>query len=314
VVEAESATTLSVSFPARVEEVLFEEGQSVAKGQVLVRFDTEKRSLRVKQSQAAVDASKAALENARTELERVRSLEATGATTPQLVDRAENAHRQAAAAFQDAVAARGLARRELSDATLKSPMEGVVDRRDVEPGETVTPGHPLAVIQGGEALEVLTHVTEKDVNFLRLGGSASVSASAARGRTYHAQITTIGVAADPRTGNFAVRLRIDSEGEGLLRPGMTTRVRLQGEGIPDAIVVPEDAVVDRDRQRVVFLAVDGHAVQVVPVIGLTSSELVHVVDGLEVGDELIVDGLVPIVDGSKIEIRGAEPSGEETQP
>ncbi len=313
VVEAESATTLSVGFPGRVEEVSFEEGQRVEVGETLIRFETDKRSLRVKQSQAAVDAAKAALDNARAELTRLRGLKGSGASTASALDNAESVHRQAAAGYQDALAARGLARRELSDGLLKSPVSGIVERRAVEAGEMVAPGQPLGVIQAVDALEVLSHVTEKDVNSLRVGDAATVTASAVRGRTYEARITSLGIAADPRTGNFSVRLLVDAEGngDGLLRPGMTTRVELHAQGVPDAIIVPEDAVVDRDRRRVIFVAVDGRAVQVLPVVGLTSSDAVQIVHGLAVGDQLIVSGLGPVVDGTQIEVvevlEGEEP-------
>ena len=90
--------------------------------------------------------------------------------------------------------------------------------------------------------------------------------------------------------------------EGLLRPGMTARVSLQGLQYQDAILIPDSALVDRKRSRVAYKVVEGKAVRVEPVVALSTVDLVHVLSGLQAGDKLIVEGAVNIIDGTPVQV------------
>jgi membrane fusion protein (multidrug efflux system) len=83
---------------------------------------------------------------------------------------------------------------------------------------------------------------------------------------------------------------------------MTARVSLQGLQYQNAILIPDSALVDRNRRRVAYKVVEGKAVQVEPVVALTSVDLVHVLSGLQSGDQLIVEGLANIVDGTPVKV------------
>jgi len=150
-------------------------------------------------------------------------------------------------------------------------------------------------------VRVITYVTEKDINHLSLGSEAMVTTPAVPGRSYTARIESLGTKADPDTGSFSVKLTI-SNSEGLLRPGMTARVSLQGLKYQDAILIPDKALVDRNRRRVAYKVVEGKAMQVEPVVALSTIDLVHVLSGLQAGDQLIVGGVENIVDGTPVKV------------
>jgi membrane fusion protein (multidrug efflux system) len=114
-------------------------------------------------------------------------------------------------------------------------------------------------------------------------------------------IESVGIKADPGTGNFTVKLTIQNK-DGLLRDGMTATAELQGIEYPEALLVPESAVVDRNRHRVVYKVVDNRAVEVQPVFRASMREHIPVLDGLESGDILIVSGMENVIDGAEIEI------------
>jgi len=140
-----------------------------------------------------------------------------------------------------------------------------------------------------------------EINNLRIGGKVQVSLPGVRGRTYAAHIESVGARSEPDTGNFKVKVTLPND-EGLLRPGMTARVELAGIEFNNMILIPENALVDRNRKRVVFKVVEDRAVQVVPVISIASGDLVPVIEGLNKEDRLIVSGLANVTDGSPIKI------------
>ena len=90
------------------------------------------------------------------------------------------------------------------------------------------------------------------------------------------------------------------EASDLLRPGMTASVLLQGVRVPGALMLPEAALLDRDRQRVVFVFDGGRARQVVPQLAAGFSNRLQVISGLEAGDEVIVAGHRALLDGTAV--------------
>ena len=173
----------------------------------------------------------------------------------------------------------------------------------MEPGETVLAGDALARVQAAGSVRVVTFVTEKDINALRVGSPALVTTPGVRGREYSARVDQVGFKADARTGNFPVKLALPNE-DGLLRDGMTARVVLQGLAYEDALLVPRAALVDRDRRRVIFKAVGGRAVEVEPILAADIGDDLPVLDGLVAGDVVIVEGLDTVSDGARISVAG----------
>ncbi|MCP3866881.1 MAG: efflux RND transporter periplasmic adaptor subunit [Gammaproteobacteria bacterium] len=304
VVEATEDVAVSVDFSGTVTKVYFKETQRVSQGELLVELDNTKQGLRVDRARSGAEATKAALEEARRTLSRRRNLEAKAAVSKELLESSEIAVRQAAATYEDALAGLALAERELAESRVLSPVDGLVEKRAVEPGETVLPGHELARIQAVDVVRILTFVSERDVNFLRSGTVALVTSPGVPGRSFEAMIESIGVQADPRTGNFSIKLTLPNA-DGLLRPGMTARVQFQGFREQGRLLIPEKALVDRNRRKVVYLALAGKAREVEPVLRATTGDRLPVIDGLSPGDQLIVSGLEYLIDGSPIEITGS---------
>ena len=301
VIEAAKEIVITVDFSERVQKVYFEEGDRIKAGQLLIELDKRKQELRLAGFKTSLKEAKATLINAQTNLKRQEKLYAKRNIALSKLEEAQLALKSARARHEEALAAVLLAERELADRRITSPAAGQVVKRSVEPGETVGAGAPLIVIQVVDAVRVITYVTEKEINHLRLGSEARVTTPGVKGRTYTARIESLGTKADPDTGNFYVKLAIPNI-EGLLRPGMTARVSLPGLQYQDAILIPDSALVDRNRRRVAYKVVEGKAVQVEPVVELSTVDLVHVLSGLQAGDQLIVDGIANIVDGTPVKV------------
>ncbi|MEN8130146.1 MAG: efflux RND transporter periplasmic adaptor subunit [Pseudomonadota bacterium] len=146
IIKAAENVDISVDFSAQVKEVGFHEGQEVKQGQALIVLDSRKRALRLEQAQTTVNDAKAALDEARHNLERRRDLAKSGVLSQELLETAEVAMRRAAAQYEDTLAGLRLAKRELAETELSSPVSGLVERRLIDPGETVHPGQVLATV------------------------------------------------------------------------------------------------------------------------------------------------------------------------
>jgi RND family efflux transporter MFP subunit len=189
----------------------------------------------------------------------------------------------------------------VEESLVLSPASGIIDRRSVEPGETVMPGQLLGSVQAVDRVRVRVHVGEREVNDLRVGADAEVRSPGVRGRIYQAKVEAVGIKADAETGNFPVKLTLPNE-DGLLRPGMTARVRLWGLTNAHALLIPDDALVDRRRRRVVYVVRDGRAVEVEPLLRASVGERIPVLEGLKAGARLVVEGMEQLVEGSPVEV------------
>ena len=301
VIDAAQEIVITVDFSERVNKVHFEEGDRIKADQLLIELDGKKQQLRLARFRTTLKETKANLTNAQTTLKRQEALYAKRNIALSKLEESQLVLKTARARHEEALAAVRLAERELADRRITSPAGGQVVKRSVEPGETVNPGNPLVIIQVVDAVRVITYVTEKDINHLSKGNEATVTTPGVSGRAYTARIESLGSKADPDTGNFSVKLTIPNS-DGMLRPGMTARVNLQGLTYQDAILIPERALVDRNRRRVAYKVEDGKAVQVEPIIALTTVDQAHVLSGLQAGDRLIVNGLKNIVAGTPVKV------------
>ena len=300
-IEAAQEIVITVDFSERVKAVHVEEGQRVEAGQVLIELDRKKQELLLAQFRTARKQAQATLTNAKTSLKRQKTLYAKRNIPLSKLEEAQLALKTARARYEEAQAAVQLGQRDLADRRITSPAGGQIVKRSVEPGETVSPGVPLLGIQVVDAVRVITYVTEKEINHLSLGGEAKVTTPGVQGRTYSARIESIGTSADPDTGSFSVKLTIPNT-DGLLRPGMTARVNLTGRQYEDAILIPDSALVDLNRRRVAFKVIADKAVMVEPAVALSTIDRVRVISGLQAGDQLIVDGVANIVDGTPVRV------------
>ena len=203
----------------RVVDSRLVEGRTVAAGDLLVRIDDTDLQIQLKQSQAEktdleqvrahLDAqlgpARHHLATAQTDLERYRSLSASGTATPQRLDQAENAfqdaQRQVTAlqaqisttdALLDAARQRvDLAQSQIGKVEIKAPIAGVILVKAIEPGEFASPGKPVAVLVDLRSLELKVFVPEAEIGKLKLGDEARVKISAYPSRSYDARVSRV---------------------------------------------------------------------------------------------------------------------------
>lgn len=317
----------------------------VTRGQVLAKLDTSKLEAEALQSRALLQVAEAALVEAEAsvveaeaELARLTALgKASGGRLPsqQELDaaRATLARAKAGVASSEAQIEQARAKLEfdatnLERAEIRSPIDGVVLTRDVEPGQTIASSFQAPkLFQLAEDLaqmELEVDVDEADVGQVREGQKATFTVDAYPDRTFPARIQQLRYASETINGVVTYKAVLEVENEDLaLRPGMTATADIVVATVEDAVLVPNEALrfvppvqqtddrgllqrlipmgrrfsrtppaspVATGNLRKVYRLADGRPVEMEIRIGVSDGRLTEVVRGdVEAGTELVVD-------------------------
>lgn len=319
-----SRVNVASEITGTVVQRLVERGDRVRPGQLLLRLRNDQADAQLAQARAALQqllqqtrpqalaalrSADSALALARADARRARGQAASGALSQQALEQAEQAE-QAAAQQQRAAAAAwqaarpgGSLQRQLEAAVraaqavtarsdIRSEVAGEVLTRNVEVGDTVTPGQVLFTLARAGDTEISLPVDEQNLRNLALGQSAQCITDAFPGRAFPARLVFIAPAVDPSSGTIELRLRV-SDPPAWLRQDMTTSCDVITARKAHALVVPDDALREREGDAAQVLVLQGGKARArairLGLRGLVASEVLH---GLRAGDVVIADRAV----------------------
>jgi RND family efflux transporter MFP subunit len=222
------------------------------------------------------------------------------------VRQAEVALRQAQSQLAQAEVGLRQAQTLLAESTVYAPAAGVVSRRLVDPGATVRAATPLLQVVDVDPALITIPVAERDTAFLTTGMTGTVRVDALPGRSFQGMVSTIGPVLAPATRTAEVRITVPNPAR-LLRPGMTARVDLVLVTRTDAVVVPVDAVLDRDGAKSLFVVSEGVARARAVQTGISNGERVEIVRGVAPGELVVTAGQLGLRDGAAVTVAGAAP-------
>jgi len=269
--------------------------------QARIAFDAARDALRRSEALLAAGAiSAVALEDARR-AEQVAAAQLRSAEQQAASARPTGSDAAAAAALlKQTQAGVDVARAKLAYATVTAPRAGTLIARDVEPGDIVQPGRMLMVLSPGGETQVVVEIDEKNLQLLALGLTALVSADAYPKKRFAAAVAYINPGVDAQRGAVEVKLRVPSPPT-YLKQDMTVSVDIEIARRSNAVLVPSDAVHDIESGPPWVLKVDGrHARRQAVTLGLRSSGLCEVLDGLTVGDRVVPVASDAITDGARL--------------
>ena len=183
---------------------------------------------------------------------------------------------------------------------LRSPIDGVVDNTIPNEGDFAPPGMPLARIVNTSSMKIQAEVPEMYAGSFTLGVPASFTFDALPGDTLHGNATFVGATVSAMNRTLQVEFVVRNR-DGKLKPEMVSKVRLVRRTRPDAVLVSENLVqlVDRDRM-IVYVEFGGKAQERQLKLGARQGLKMEVLEGLSVGDRLIVSGQQKLIDGSPV--------------
>lgn len=288
---------------ARVTEAAFREGERVRQGQVLVRLDTRDLSARREQAVAGRDATRSALDLARTNLERMRSLNASGAIPGTQLEQAEAAYTQATAAAKTTGAAIDEIDVNLSYARVTAPLAGVVVRRLVEVGDLVGPGQPIAVIEDDTLLRVVAPIGSDLAKRVTPGQELSVEIAEAH---VSGKVEGVISSGDIRAAGLRLQLVLENQSH-TYQAGMLATVEIPVEDKDketSAVRIPRAALFERGQLTGVFVVNEQSEARLRwVVIDDDPGAMVRVLSGLRTGEQVAVaPGAQCLSDGRRVTV------------
>jgi multidrug efflux pump subunit AcrA (membrane-fusion protein) len=333
--EAEDQVTVSSLASGTLEEISVDVGTPVRRGQVIARIDMRELRLRFEQAQAAlrqaearlgdesdprknpeVKQAEAALERARYDFTAAQNLVEKGDISRQQYDIARRAFEQAEARYEAALenfrnlqaavqekrAALALAKKQLEDATITSPISGIVKQKLASRGEYLQPGKPIAAIVQINPLRLKLEVPEAFASSIKIGLEVKLKVDAFPGREFSGRITRINPSLDERNRSLSAIAEVDNR-SGLLRPGMFARARIASGSDVKALMVPEKALAAVAGVTKLYVLDGGRALERRVKTGIRDGDLVEILEGVSPGERIITSNLEKLFNGATVSAR-----------
>ncbi len=282
-------------------EVLVDRGTRVQRGQVLARFDDRTLRTDLAQAEASLQQAEAQARQAVANRDRALSLRHSGAVSEQDELQAVTAAATAIAQWRQAQAALEAARVRLDQAVLTAPDSGTISSRSATLGQVAAAGMEMFRLIRQDRLEWRAEVPPAQLAALRAGQAAELVLPDGRTATGKLRVLSPSLEAASRLALVSVDL---APGSGA-RAGMYLQGRLFIGRAP-ALAVPADSLVLRDGRPYVFVLLDQRVRRVAVTTGRREGAWVEVLQGLTVGDRVVVRGAGFLADGDRVQLAPAE--------
>jgi membrane fusion protein (multidrug efflux system) len=314
---AQTQSSHQVEIRARVNGFLdkrvYAEGDVVKEGQVLFLMDKKPFQARADGAAAALARQRAAMENARANLERVKPLVAQNALSQKDLEDATGSYEMAAAAVEQAKTQLQTAQLDLSYCTITSPLTGISSAALQQDGAYINETNSqLATVMALSPLwanfslsenELKHYYDQVDSGRIRppKGNNFLVEIVLVDGSIFPhtGRITFAAPSFNPKTGTFLFRVSFANP-KGWLRPNQYVRVRLKGCIRPKAIIIPQRAVQQGAKGHFVWLVNNGKADPQPIVLGDWHGTDVFVDQGLKAGSQVVVEGVLLLQPGAPV--------------
>jgi RND family efflux transporter MFP subunit len=323
---AQEESTLSSKVSGRLQHIAVDVGSVVRQGGVIAQVEPRDYELRLQQAMAAlaqaraelglplegdsdevrldtitlVRQARAVLEEAAKNRERILKLSAEGIATAAELDTAEAAHlvartrRDSAmeeaqmrlAALAQRRAELEIARKQLADATVRAPFDGVIQSRIAGLGQYVAPGTPIVTLVRLDPMRLRLEVPERDATQVRSGQVVLLTVQGDE-EVYRGTLARLSPALDQ--GTLTLRVEADVPAQGTLRPGLFAQARIVVDANRPGVSVPTNAVTSFAGLEKVVTIRDGKALERVVSTGRRGSGWIEIVSGLSVGEGVVLD-------------------------
>lgn len=284
-IEAVNKATISAEVSGRIEELLFDVDDYVPQHAVIVRFRARDQQAALKQAKAGLAEASARLQEAKSEYQRISNIFARKLVAKSRLDSAEASFKAAQARVEAARGRLAQAEEQLEHTQVRAPYAGIVTKRFVEIGETVSVGQPLMAGLSLEQLRATVQVPQQLIQQIRETGQASILTDAGERLTSDA-LTLFPLANENHS--FTVRIELPKGQHGLY-PGMLVKAGFPLEQAR-RLLIDRRALVQRSELTAVYLLTEEGRIQFRQIrVGESVGEQVEVLAGLEAGEQVMLN-------------------------
>jgi len=341
-----SSVQITSRLQGTVKGIAAEQGDKVKTGKILLSLDDRDYRIALKQAQADLSAAQASLNEAeliraKNQYERIKRLREDSLSSEQELESARASYLQAKSAYdaqqariQAAAANLERARLDLSHTEVRAPISGIISKRYVDTGELISPAAPLFELVNISTLYARIFVSEKYINELSEGKEVSIKVDALPNQTFAGVISILSPVAEAQSRTFEIAIKLHNDKQEL-KAGMFARVFIQMKEHQNALVVPKDAVVERQGESFCFVVKEQQAkepakgkqtnkdtakdkqpdtkkqekvekkytAEMRPVqVGIEDSRYIEITQGLHKGEQVIISGHFELTDGAPVRI------------
>ena len=299
-IEPNQGVTLSTELSGTIDTITFESGKPVKADQLLLSLDSSVEKANLRASQAKLPAAKA-------KFDRFQNLYKTSSISKEQLDEAEAAYRSLEADIESLKAT--IARREV-----RAPFSGVVGLRNVFLGQYLQPGTDIVRLEDTSVMRLRFTVPQTDISKIKLGQTIKINVDAYPQTQFDGHITAIEPAVNFQSGLIQVQADIPNN-DGQLRSGMFARASIILPTVKDQIVIPQTAISFTLYGQNVYVLKEGEetdkegnkvkvlrAKQVVVKAGERRGNDVHVLSGIQAGDQIVLAGQVRLSNYTKVHV------------
>ncbi|MGI6246366.1 MAG: efflux RND transporter periplasmic adaptor subunit [Pseudochelatococcus sp.] len=284
--QSDESVQISSEIAGRVAEISFSEGEQVTAGDLLVRLDSTLTEAEIADVRARLDLAEA-------NYRRTNVLAQGGNAT-------QRANDEAAAARATARAALALVEARYNKLFIRAPFSGMLGVRKVSVGAYLNPGAEIVNLEKIDRLKVDFKVPEIHLANVAVGQTIELSVDALPGRRFTGAIYAVDPMVDVNGRALNIRARLPNP-DLLLRPGLFARIAVKGASLGESVFIPEEAIVPRGADAIVYRVVDGRARETVVRLGMRRGGEVEVVDGLDAAAVVVTAGQHRLRDGAQVE-------------
>lgn len=301
-------TTVNAQLSAVVDSVLVREGESVRKGQVLMRQNSADVAAQLQRAEAQ-------LASARVELRLMEEYEAKKAALYEKkylsefdwsTAKGDTELKRSLVKIQEANVA--IARKAVDDTAILAPIGGIVAERYVQPGSNVMPGQALMSLVDLSQLELAADIPARDINQIHVGGDVTFTVDGQPNRTFHGKVVRINPMANGGARTITLYARVDNR-DGVLKGGMFANGRVvTGNAAKGKVLrIPAGAVRDIDGKRQVWVIRDNKLALQPVTLGIRDSGtgLIEVKQGLAAGERVILTNIGQRTAGMPVSVADA---------
>ncbi len=258
-----------------VTEMMVEEGDRIKKGDVIATIEDDDYRIALKRATAAFNLAKA-------DFDRDKSIYSKGMIPTADLEARKTGMQTARADLEDAEL-------QYSRCTIKAPMDGIIKKLDAKIGLLLSVGDPIGEILEIDRLKAVIGIPESDVNAVRNLDQVELTIQALDGEKILAKTHLLSPSPGTVARLYDMELVIDNS-SGRILPGMFVRANIVKRTIENAITIPFYSVISRNDEQFVFVEKDGVVEKRNVSLGIMEKWMVEITDGLNSGDNLVVEG------------------------
>lgn len=331
---AEDEVIVSSQASGNLAEITVDLGSAVRSGQVIARIDRRELKFKVDQAEGTLHQAEArlgikrgepidpkkqpevrlafsSLERARYDLNASRSLAESGDISKQQLDVYQKTVDQGEARYQAALenvrnleaiieekrAMLDLAKKQLADTDIVSPINGVVKEKTASRGEYLQPGKPIVTIVQIDPLRLRADIPEYAAAAVRTGQTMTLTVESFPDRTFTGRVVRIGPSLNEQTRALTVEAEVRNPGN-LLRPGMFAKSNLVTAIDAVAVMAPRRAVQVIAGLNKIFVIENGRVSERIVKLGASDGDLIEIIEGVKSGESVATSNLDKLQEGS----------------